>query len=248
MADLSILYLTDNALDQKVRDVCIHYLYAAAKDLPIISASQGPCNVGKNVDLGPLGRSGLNMYKQVLAGLDLIDTKWVAIAEHDCVYSAEHFEFRPPEDQYFWYNLNNWFLQYDNPRYPDFNGMFSFKKARRVQSQLICDVKELRKVTNDQVKIVTEPLWDTVRYNKGVGEPGTISFEKAMSLTGGIRKTPLREKIKQFLINYAARDFVTKIPSVDIRHSNNFTGPRRGNKRRFTLEPWGTMEDIMGVV
>lgn len=248
MANVSILYLTDNDLDPKIRDVCIHYLHQAAGDTPIVSASQGPCSVGKNVNLGPIGRSGLNMYKQILAGLDLIDTKWVAIAEHDCIYDAEHFQFIPPDDQFFWYNLNVWFVQYDNPKYPEWNGMYSYKKNRRVQSQLICDVEKLRQVTYDQIKIVTEPQWSTVRYNKGVGEPGTIDLDKAMRLTRGIKRTNLREMIKQFLIGYQARDFKTKIPSIDIRHGSNFTGPRRGNYRRFELEPWGTLQDVMNVI
>jgi len=245
MADISVLYLTDNALDAVVRDTTLRYLYKAIGDIPLVSASQKPVDVGKNVAVGDIGRSGLSMYKQMLAGLDLIDTKYVAIAEHDCIYASEHFDFRPPDDEFFWYNLNVWFLQYYNPKYPDWNGMYSFKRNRRVQSQLICTTEGLRKVTEDQVKIVTEPMWNTVRYNKGVGEPGTISMEKAMSLTRGIRKTNLRDMIKEFLIGYQARDFNTNIPSVDIRHKDNFTGPRRGNKRRFSLEPWGTLEDII---
>lgn len=245
MESLSVLYLTDNELDPLIRDVCVRHLYRAVGDLPVVSASQGPCAVGRNVNLGDIGRSGLSMYQQILAGLDLIDTKWVAIAEHDCVYHAEHFEFRPPDDRYFWYNLNNWFLQYDNPKYPEWNGMYSFMRHRRVQSQLICDVDMLRKVTHDQIRIVTEPLWNTERYNKGVGEPGTIVLDKAMKLTRGIQKTHLRDLIKQFLIGYQARDFKTNIPSIDIRHSSNFTGPRRGNKRTFELPYWGTLADIL---
>ena len=37
--------------------------------------------------------------------------------------------------------------------------------------------------------------------------------------------------------------FRTENPNIDIRHGGNFTGPRRGRKRRYELPYWGKLED-----
>lgn len=243
MGSLSVLYLTEPSIDPFIRDVCIKHLYRAAGDLPIISASQGPCDVGKNVNLGDIGRSGLSMYKQIIAGLDLIDTKYVAIAEHDCIYSPEHFAFRPPDDDYYWYNTNCWLMQYQNPAHPEYDGMFSIFKGRKVQSQLICDAQRLREVTEFQIGIVSTPEWNKVRYNNPIGEPGTLLYERAMKITQKVKS--IRSVVKEFLNGCQAKTFHTKIPNIDIRHGTNFTGQRRGKNRTFNLEPWGTMNDIL---
>lgn len=245
MADLSIIYLTDGSLEDDIRSACVRYLYRAAGDAPIISASQGPCDVGKNVNLGPIGRSGLNMYKQIMAALELVDTKYVAIAEHDCIYSLEHFAFRPPDDQFYWYNTNCWLLQYKNDNHPEYDGMFSFLKDRAVQSQLICTADALREVTKVQIDICARPEWNKVRSNMPVGEPGTLLYEHAMKITN--RAKSIRMIIRDFINNHQARTFATTIPNVDIRHGNNFTGQRRGKNRRFELEPYGTMNDILNI-
>jgi len=188
--------------------------------------------------------SGMSMYKQIQAGLDQIKTKFVAVAEHDCLYSAEHFAFEPPDD-HFWYNQNSWLLQYKNPNYPEMDGTFSYWPKRRVQSQLICDVEKFREATKLAMTICEDPLWNEVRHNMGVGEPGAVDYTKAMRLTRGSAKKQLRNRIKDYIIGYNARDFTTKIPNIDIRHGSNFTGPRRGRSKTFRLEPWGTMGDIM---
>ncbi len=233
--DTTCLYLTSGELDPVVRKTCLQHLHTATPGIDIVMMNQP--------DDWPI--CGLSMYKMMLSGLSSIKTKYVAIAEHDCVYSKEHFEFVPPDDRYFWYNLNSWFLQYKNPRFPEMDGMFSFIANRRVQSQLICRTDKLIEATEMCVKIITDPEWESVRGNRGVGEPGAVDYDKAMHLTRGSKKEQLRNRIKDYLIGYEARDFQTTIPNIDIRHQHNFTGPRRGTKRYRSLEPWGSMDDIM---
>jgi hypothetical protein len=53
---------------------------------------------------------------------------------------------------------------------------------------------------------------------------------------------PVRVALKRYITEHSARDFRTAVPNIDIRHGGNFTGQRRGKKRRFELEPWGTLE------
>lgn len=232
--DKTILYLTHDGIDPTIRDTCLDYLYKAAGDMPVVEMWQDPS----------WEMSGLSMYKQIKSGLEQIDTKWVAIAEHDCIYASEHFQFTPPDDQYFWYNQNSWLLQYHNPNHPEMDGTFSYWPNRRVQSQLICDVERLKEVTEVQIEVCADPDWYTIRRNRPVGEPGTVG-EKALRLTKGSKHASLHNRIKDHLIGYHARDFSTETPNIDIRWGGNFTGPRRGRKKTTRLEPWGTMEEIM---
>jgi len=228
----TILYL-GTEIDPVVKKTCLHWLKIASDGKEIVYMHQDPA----------LEISGLNMYKQIAKGLEQITTKFVAIAEHDCIYSKEHFDFIPPDD-YFYYNQNSWLLQYHNPNHPHMDGTFTYWPQRRVQSQLICPTEKLREVTEVQIAVVGDPLWPQVRGNRPVGEPGTVG-EKALRLTKGSKFTQLHNRIKDYLIGYEAKDFTTKIPNIDVRHGNNFTGPRRGRKKTMRLEPWGTVNDVM---
>lgn len=234
--ETSILYLGTPNLNEVIRSACLHWLRIAADGKPIIYMHQDPT----------LEISGINMYRQIKRGLEQITTPFVAIAEHDCVYSAEHFAFVPPNDL-FWYNQNSWLLQYKNPNHPEFDGLFSYWPQRRVQSQLICSTERLREVTELQIAVVGDPQWSEIRGKRPVGEPGTVG-EKALRLTEGSQYAELHARIKDYLVGFQARDFHTKTPNVDIRHGNNFTGPRRGRNKIPSLSPWGTVADVLRMV
>jgi len=214
--------------------MCHKYLVRAAEDIPIVEMHQP-----KDWEL-----SGLSMYQQIKLGLERIRTKWVAIAEHDCLYSHEHFSFIPQDDTFFWYNTNCWLVQHTNPNHSHLDGQYSLWPGRRVQSQLICDAKKLREITEVQIAVTGDPKWREIRRNKPIGEPGTVG-EKALRLTSGSRYSSLHGRIKDYLIGYKAMDFSTKIPNIDIRHGGNLTGPRRGSKRTYELSPWGRWNDIL---
>jgi hypothetical protein len=79
----------------------------------------------------------------------------------------------------------------------------------------------------------------------GLGEPGAVDFDKAMRLTRGSKKLQLRNRVKDYITGYNARDFKTGIPNIDVRWGGNYTGPRRGRNRTTSLEPWGRMSEIM---
>lgn len=247
MSDKTILYLTDNSLEPFLAEKCRELLLVAADGLPIVSVSQEPLDFGRNVCVGNIGRSGLSIDTQLYAGLEVIGTKWVAMAEHDCIYSSEHFAWTPPDEEYFYYNDHNFLMQWKNPRYPDWDGMFSYKRLRRVQSQLICSTELLRKATKKKLAILSDPSW-MARHAKGrIGEPGCANYDRAMKISNYRDVRHLQAQLKEYTTVYGARDFSTKIPNIDIRHGDNFTGPRRGNKRRFVLDPWGTMHDVLGI-
>lgn len=241
----TIIYTTDNQLCEPLASLCRKLLVHQAGDVPIISVSQEPVDLGTNICMPGIGRSPRSLYQQILAGLKASTTEWVVIAEHDCLYSHEHISFTPPDHEYFWYNDNNWFLQYRNPNHPEFNGMFSRIRRRRVQSQLVCDRLHFIEAVEFLLTILSDPGW-FARYPTGrIGEPGCMNLAKSLRLAKHPSVNHLHSRIKDYITGYQARDFKTRIPNVDIRHENNFTGQRRGNWRRFSLDPWGTMEDIL---
>lgn len=253
MSDRTILYLTDNGLDddglgQKFRRLILK----AAGDIPIVSVSQKPIpDFGKNVCVGEIGRHAMNMEYQFIVGLENIDTYWVVVAEHDCIYSAEHFNYTPDDPAFFWYNDNVWLaqLRHEDPeKAKAFNGMFSLYPGRRVQSQLIAHTPLLREASEMRYGIETDSEWRRhyAKFSHGrLGEPGSAQHKRTTRLVADESLRHLRVRLKQYLTGYNGRDFVTKIPNIDVRHGKNLTGHRRGKHRRFELEPWGKLEDIM---
>ena len=82
------IYITDCRIDPKLAKMCQDTL--TASDLPIVSVSLKPIDFGKNIVLN-MERGYLAMFTQYLRGIEDIDTDIVFLAEHDCLYPAEHF-------------------------------------------------------------------------------------------------------------------------------------------------------------
>ena len=244
----TIIYLTDNELDPKIADACKFYLLRAADGSRIVSVSQRPLEFGDNVCVGEIGRSGLSIDRQLKAGLDVVDTEFTAIAEHDCLYSYEHFAWAPSDRDIFFYNVNCWLLQYHSDNHPEYDGMYSLYRNRFVQSQLVCGTDVLRRAVDEKLAILSDPsvieMWPG---RTRLGEPGTNYLHRSRRLFKDPALLPVWHKVKDYITKYNARRFQTRTPNIDIRHGNNFTGARRGNKRRWSLEPWGSVEDVIGM-
>jgi len=245
--DVTIIYITDNVLDKRLFKACKQHLLKASENKRLITVSHKPLKFGENICVGDIGRSGYSISRQIKAGLDLVDTKFVAIAEHDCVYSSEHFSWTPPDEEYFYYNTNCWLLQYQSKKRPAWNGTFSIR-WRRVQSQLIASTAQMLKAVDHQLDILGDPkireMWPG--YAR-LGEPGV--YPKAF-IHKSFRRRQFVHKIQEaekYATSYTAKTFKTQIPNIDVRHNDNISGQRRGTRRRRRLRHWGTMEDILNV-
>lgn len=53
-------------------------------------------------------RGAVTMFRQILAGLEALDTDVAFLCEHDILYHPSHFQFDPPRPDVFFYNLNTW--------------------------------------------------------------------------------------------------------------------------------------------
>lgn len=107
MGDVSILYYTDGLLDKTRLNKLVRKSIKAS-GLYITCISLKPSNFGDNNIHFDARRSHQNMFKQTLAGLKEVPTKYVFMCEHDVLYHPSHFEFVPPRDDTYYYNNNAW--------------------------------------------------------------------------------------------------------------------------------------------
>jgi hypothetical protein len=107
--DISIIFYTCNKINPAFFENTKKALLDAAGDIPIISISHKPMELGTNICVGDIGQSDFNIYRQVLIGAKAATTKYVAMAEDDTLYHKSHFAYRPSDDA-FAYNMNKWSL------------------------------------------------------------------------------------------------------------------------------------------
>jgi hypothetical protein len=109
MSDLTVLFYTANRTLPHFMAHVQRRLLAAIGDYPLISVSQQPLpGFGRNICLGDIGWSFVNISRQILVGVRAAETEYVALAEDDVLYSPEHFTaFRPPADRIAC-DLNRW--------------------------------------------------------------------------------------------------------------------------------------------
>jgi hypothetical protein len=98
MKDATILYYTSNRESQEFEEKIRAQLLKVCGDLPVISISQKPIDLGINICVGDVGASGYNMFRQVLIGCEAATTSFIISAEADCLYPPDYFIWRPPRE------------------------------------------------------------------------------------------------------------------------------------------------------
>lgn len=247
--DNTIIYLTDNILAEPLASRVREILTEKACGIPIISISQEPLDYGTNICVGKIGRSWLSLYKQLQEGLEAATAKNIVIAEHDCCYSEEHLNWTPPRDDTFYYNHNHWLVQWGG-NHPELNGMYSYWPRRYALSQLVCNRELLLRSTTERLSFIEKGFLIT-KGLKGAGEPGVNDAEAIETpLQAAARRAASGRAITSptlagYLTHYNAEPFKTVNPTLDIRHSTNFTGPKRGKNRCYELPYWGKFDELM---
>ena len=102
-------------MEQKV----IKDMLAKSGNLPIISVSQKPMNLGTNICIGDVGHSYLNCRKQMLMAAKLAKTEYVINTESDILYPPEYFTFQPSGDNIYRY-FNVWVMWLADENRKDF--------------------------------------------------------------------------------------------------------------------------------
>jgi glycosyltransferase involved in cell wall biosynthesis len=114
---VGILQYTDNSGDQHFMQKCRDNLLKCAKDNfidEIVCVSHKPVeNFGKNIVMEGLKREPASIFKQMVEGLENMKSDVVFFTEHDMIYHPSHFDFVPPEEDVFYYDMNRWSVDED---------------------------------------------------------------------------------------------------------------------------------------
>ena len=206
-----ILYYTDNiSVSEGLAKAVRKQLLKA--NLPIISVSQSPMNFGKNVCIGPIGRSRISMTKQVLLGLDSTNANVIFIVEHDVLYHPSYFKFRPTEINTLYFNQNLWHVRSED-------GANFQERHNGAISQLVGYKWGLRSRFMERLDnfVTKAPLLRMQGYDwyRGKNLPEISPWCKFEGWTSAV-------------------------PSLDIRHGGNLTGKRKFNIDKSQIIPgWG---------
>jgi len=224
---MTVIYYTANILKGYFERSVIKQLEIAVKDKPVVYVSQKPLKRKNNIIVGDIGISNESIFRQILKGCESVKTKYVALAESDCLYTPEHFNFIPPKDDVFYYNENNWYAFWNG----DHKAKYSYVK-RKALSQLICNRKLLIEAMKRNINLIDKGF--IIRKGKaGACEPGACNYEDAFVGTKN-----MWEGVKES--NWSSEYFNTKLPNIDIRHGNNLNKGKRGSKiKKDTLPYWG---------
>lgn len=243
--DKTIIYITDNFLDENITQLCRKNIQESIGNYRLISISQEPIDFGENICVGKLSRSSLSINIQMMEGLKRVNTEFIAIAEHDCLYTKEHFAFVPKDRNTFYYNENVWMLQCYSDTNPQLNGLFSWFRERKANSQLIVGTDIMIKATQDRIDMMGDPAW-LAKYPLGrIGEAGAMKQIHVDKLAVGKSVAHIKQRLYTYIKEYEGVNWRNKLPNVDIRHKDNITKNRRGLKRTYTLPHWGTMKDVL---
>jgi hypothetical protein len=128
--DITVIYYTSNREDPAFESRVQENLLKVSGGLPIISISQKPINLGKNICVGDVGASGFNMFRQVEIACKAATTPFVISAEADCLYPPDYFEFIPPRLDAAYRNSNLYVM-------PDRRAFFFFKKEGATHAQIV---------------------------------------------------------------------------------------------------------------
>ncbi len=203
--DKGIIYYTDNRLKEPIFSLVQKYIQDS--NLPIVSCSLKPIKFGKNIVLENRERSYPTMVLQILTALEALTTKYVFFCEHDVLYHSSHFDFTPPTDDIYYYNINNYRWWFGHTTAITYDGLTSL-------SSLCCNRKLAIKHYKYRLELIEkweldkqrsrEPRWAR-RFGY---EPGT-----KRKRNGGITdETHIKRK--------------SAYPNIDIRHYGTFSAPK----------------------
>lgn len=130
MAKTTIIYYTSNREKPDFEKRVQENLLKVCGDLPIVSVSQKPIKLGKNICVGDVGTSGFNMFRQVQIACEAATTPFVISAESDCLYPPDYFQFIPPRLNACYRNSNLYVM-------PDHRDFFFYKKEGATHAQIV---------------------------------------------------------------------------------------------------------------
>jgi len=152
---VSIIYYTSNREDEGFENRIKENLLKVCGDIPIISVSQKPINLGTNICVGDVGASGFNCFRQILIACEAATTKFVISAEADTLYPPDYFTFIPPRDDVCYRDSNLYVM-------PDMRDFYFRKPEGATHAQIVGRefyIKTLKKLFEGA------PMWSIEEKN-----------------------------------------------------------------------------------
>ena len=201
MENLTILYYTSNRENPEFEKKVQENLLKVCGNIPIISISQKPIDLGKNICIGDVGVSGFNMFRQVQIALEATITKFVISAEADCLYPTDYFTFIPPRENVCYRNSNLYVM-------PDKRSFFFHKKGGATHAQVIGKEFYLKRLNElfagapqwsleeknfPKERFGKEDVFDKVEYGKKENWVVKIKTHQGMRYYTSSDRTPIYE-------------------------------------------------------
>ena len=194
---VGILYYTDNQLEENFAERVREQIKLGIGDFKLVSVTLKPTNFGKNIIL-PLERGKLTMHKQILAGLEALDTDIVFFVESDVFYHPSHFKFRPANKDIYYYNMNLWRVRQSDG--------FMIKYDHKSLSQICAYREKLITEYKHRVEVIEAEGFNR-HFTHGY-EPGTRSLR-----LGGFS-------------NDRSEGWQSEFPNIDVRHDKNLSASK----------------------
>lgn len=215
-----LVYYTDNRLKPDIMEKCLLQLHKCVNGHPLVSVSHKPMDLGVNHVINAKPGS-LTMYRQILKGLEEIDTDIVFLVEHDILYHPSHFDFTPARDDTFYYNQNRWKVDYETGQ-----ALFYYTKC---QSHLVAYRDLMIRWYRNRIKMIED--------NNGKRNP-KWGFEPGGPGEPGRKGDPNKNRYDVFFSDE---------PNIDIRHDKNLTKNRFRRhqfRNRYGIEGWALTDEV----
>lgn len=154
--------------EKKIQDI----IKQNCGDMPIVSVTQKPADMGINICIGEVGKSYQNEFRQILIAARNIDTDYIIFCEADFLYPPEYFQFSPTGENVYRYD-NVWLV---------FNKSNIYYKKNYSNGAMICKrdfvVESLKKFLTSEDPWVD---WEPSTYFSG--EVPCVSFRTGKGMT-----------------------------------------------------------------
>lgn len=220
-----IIYYSDFHVAPAIQWICLQQLKSATKDMEVVSVTLNqPLDFGKNFVLE--GERSNTMYnKQILKALEESTADYVFFTEHDVLYAPEHFDFTPPKDDTFYYDLA--ILRWDYPK----DRLIGYDNLTSL-SMMCCNRKLALNYYTKKLDRIIKSGWDK---EDGIGNMQPI-WMRALGYEPGTK----RRRIGGFSDDVSGR-WTSKNPNVDIRHGKTLSNPKV-HQSQFKHQPTGWLE------
>lgn len=108
------LFYTCNSHDETLELACRNNLRRSVNGYEIGCVARERTDFGDWSIVIDQPKGPLTMHRQILAGLERSTADYVFFCENDVLYHPSHFEFVPPRDDRYYYNVNVWRVRYED--------------------------------------------------------------------------------------------------------------------------------------